>query len=82
MSPKLVVVLGATGKQGGSVVDALLKSSESYSVRAVTRNPNTDKGRALAARGVEVVAADLDDYNSLLKAFEVRIIYFPRLLND
>lgn len=79
MSPKLIVVFGATGKQGGSVVDALLKSAESYSVRAVTRNPNTDKARALAARGVEVVTGDLDHYNSLLKAFEVSINSYLRM---
>lgn len=77
MSPKLVVVIGATGKQGGSVVDALLKNPESYSVRAVTRNPNSDKSCALAARGAEVVAGNLDDYNSLLKAFQVSGIQIP-----
>ena len=79
MSPKLIVVFGATGKQGGSVVDALLKSAESYSVRAVTRNPNADKAHALVARGVEVVTGDLDDYNSLLKAFKVSINSYLRM---
>lgn len=73
MSSKLVVVTGATGKQGGSVVDALLKNP-AYSVRAVTRNPNSDASRALAARGVEVVAGELDNYDSLLKAFQVSML--------
>ena len=74
MSPKLVVILGATGKQGGSVVDALLKNPESYTVRAVTRNLNSDRARSLVSRGAEVVAGDLDNHNSLLKAFHVSMI--------
>lgn len=74
MSLKLVVIVGATGKQGGSVVDALLKSPESYTVRAVTRNISSSKAQSLVARGVEVVTGDLDNHNSLLKAFHVSII--------
>ncbi len=76
-SPRLVVVFGATGRQGGSVVSSLLavnKNSNTgklYTIRAVTRNPSSEKGKALTAQGVEVVAGDMDDYNSVLKAFEV-----------
>ncbi|KAF9027954.1 NAD(P)-binding protein [Hymenopellis radicata] len=75
-SPRLVVVFGATGKQGGSVVSSLLAANEKsktgklYNIRAVTRNPSSDKGKTLAAQGVQVVAGDLDDYNTVLKAFE------------
>lgn len=74
MSPKLVVVIGATGQQGGSVVNALLNRPESYTVRAVTRNINSDKARSLASRGAEIVTGDLDNYDSILKAFHVSIV--------
>ncbi|KAF9019639.1 putative NmrA-like family domain-containing protein 1 [Hymenopellis radicata] len=70
MSPKLVVVFGATGLQGGGVVTKLLETPSSYTLRAVTRNPDGKEGKALAARGVEVVGADLTDYDSVLKAIE------------
>ncbi|SJL16038.1 related to nitrogen metabolic regulation protein nmr [Armillaria ostoyae] len=69
MSRKLIVVFGATGNQGGSVVASLLKN-KAYAVRAVTRNPDSDKAKALAARGAQVVAADINDYKSLVKALE------------
>jgi NAD(P)-dependent dehydrogenase (short-subunit alcohol dehydrogenase family) len=58
-----ITVIGATGQQGGAVVDALLEHR--VPLRAVTRNPNGDKARALAARGVEVVRADLEDVDSV-----------------
>ncbi|KAL1663584.1 hypothetical protein GGF50DRAFT_56590 [Schizophyllum commune] len=65
---KLIVVLGATGLQGASVVDTFLEIP-GWKVRGVTRNPDGAKGRALAARGVEVVKADLNDAASLTAAF-------------
>ena len=72
MSP-IITVIGATGVQGGSVVDAVLKSGL-YQVRAITRNINSDKAKALAARdGVEVTTADLNDEESLIKAFDVSV---------
>ncbi|KAK0497604.1 putative hscarg dehydrogenase [Armillaria luteobubalina] len=69
MSPKIIVVFGATGQQGGSVVASFLKNKD-YIVRAVTRNPEGDKAKALSANGAQVVAADLNDYPSLVKAFQ------------
>ncbi|KAG7439852.1 NmrA-like family protein-like protein [Guyanagaster necrorhizus] len=69
MSRKLLVVFGATGQQGGSVVAKFLKD-KSYIVRAVTGNPDSDKAKALAASGAQVVIADLNDYRNVLKAFE------------
>ncbi|KAE9363124.1 NAD(P)-binding protein [Stipitochalara longipes BDJ] len=65
----IITIIGATGVQGGSVVDAALKSSI-YKVRAITRNINSDKAKALAARGVELATADLNDEQSLIKAFD------------
>ena len=68
---KLIAVLGATGAQGGGVARAIIADPDSeFAVRAVTRNPESDNARALAARGAEIVAADLDDEVSLAAAFE------------
>ena len=70
MAKKLIAVVGSTGAQGGGLVRAILadKSGE-FAVRAITRKPDSDKGRELAKLGAEVVAADLDDQASLEKAF-------------
>lgn len=65
---KTIVVLGATGNQGGSVVNTLLRDSK-WNIRGVTRNINSEKAKKLASRGVEVVAADLNDRESLDAAF-------------
>ncbi|KAJ5763046.1 NmrA-like family protein [Penicillium manginii] len=66
---KLIVILGATGNQGGSVAEVFLQEPQ-WRVRAVTRNPASKKAHALAARGAEVVQADLDLPSTLLSAFE------------
>jgi uncharacterized protein YbjT (DUF2867 family) len=61
---RTILVTGATGAQGGSVVRHLLKRDR-YAVRALTRTPGSERARALAKQGVEVVAGDLDDADSL-----------------
>lgn len=67
---KIIAVIGATGAQGGGLARAILADKGSSLVpRAITRNVGSDKAKALAADGVEVVAADLDDPASLEKAF-------------
>ena len=67
---KIIAVLGATGAQGGGLARAILNDpSKTFSLRAVTRKPDSDKAKALKAAGAEVVAADLDDVESLTKAF-------------
>ncbi|KAL2817617.1 hypothetical protein BJX63DRAFT_385531 [Aspergillus granulosus] len=68
-TPKLIVVLGATGTQGGSVVNTFL-SDNSWRIRGLTRNTSSSKAQALKERGVEVVEADLDDPASLEAAFQ------------
>jgi uncharacterized protein YbjT (DUF2867 family) len=65
---KTIVVCGATGQLGGSVARRMLK--EGWNVRAVTRNVNGDAAKALASQGAQLVTADYDDENSILKAFE------------
>jgi len=67
---KIIAVVGATGAQGGSVVEAILADPNGgFAARAITRDPAKDKAKALAAKGAEVVQADLDDVESLKKAF-------------
>jgi uncharacterized protein YbjT (DUF2867 family) len=58
-----ILVTGATGKQGGAVVAALLQAGRS--VRAMTRDPQSNAAQALAAQGVEVVKGDFNDTASL-----------------
>ncbi|MBP6827380.1 MAG: NmrA/HSCARG family protein [Saprospiraceae bacterium] len=63
---KIIAVFGATGAQGGGLVRAILSDPNSeFAVRAVTRDTHSDKARALAALGAEVVAGDVDDMESL-----------------
>ncbi len=67
---KIIAVVGATGTQGGGLCRAILADPNGgFAVRAITRDPNKDKAKALAAKGAEVVKADLDDAASLTKAF-------------
>jgi uncharacterized protein YbjT (DUF2867 family) len=67
---KIIAVVGATGAQGGGLVRAILEDpAGGFVVRAITRKPESDKARALAALGAEVVAADLDDAASIERAF-------------
>ena len=67
---KIIAVVGATGAQGGGLVRAILADRNgSFAVRALTRQADSEKGRALAAAGAEVVSADLDDQASLERAF-------------
>ncbi|MEV7211937.1 NmrA/HSCARG family protein [Kitasatospora cineracea] len=61
-----IAVFGATGQQGGAVVDALL--DHEARVRALVRNPHSDRARALAARGVELATVRADDPASLTAA--------------
>lgn len=67
---KIITVVGATGQQGGGLCRAILDNSEGeYACRAITRDPQKDSAKKLAARGAEVVRADLDDLGSLNQAF-------------
>jgi uncharacterized protein YbjT (DUF2867 family) len=70
-STKLIVVFGATGAQGGGLVNAILNDADKeFSVRAVTRDANSDKAKELAKLGAEVVTANIDDEASVKKALE------------
>lgn len=67
---KVIAVVGATGSQGGGLVRAILENAAGgFACRAITRDTRKEKAQALAAKGAEVVKADLDDLVSLEKAF-------------
>ncbi|HEY2384466.1 MAG TPA: NmrA/HSCARG family protein [Terriglobia bacterium] len=67
---KIIAVIGSTGSQGGGLARAILSDPNGgFAVRAITRDPGKDKGKALADKGAEVVSANLDDVESLKKAF-------------
>jgi uncharacterized protein YbjT (DUF2867 family) len=67
---KIIAVVGATGAQGGGVVRAILNDPKGgFAARALTRDPQSAKARALAALGAEVVQANVDDVESLKRAF-------------
>ncbi|HOJ03089.1 MAG TPA: NmrA/HSCARG family protein [Bacteroidota bacterium] len=67
----IIAVTGATGAQGGGLVRAILNDTDnSFTARAITRNAASEKAQALKALGAEVVEADLDDVDSLKRAFD------------
>jgi uncharacterized protein YbjT (DUF2867 family) len=67
---KIIAVIGATGAQGGGLCRAILKDvGGSYRVRALTRNAGSEKAKELKKLGAEVVEVDIDDVESLKKAF-------------
>ena len=70
---KLITIFGATGVQGGSVVKAILNDPrlfKEYRIRGVTRDPQKPAAQSLSTKGVEVVSANLDDYDSVKQAVQ------------
>jgi uncharacterized protein YbjT (DUF2867 family) len=63
-----VAVLGATGNQGGSVIEQLLTLGK-FRIRAITRSAQGAAAKALQAKGVEVVEGNTADKKSLASAF-------------
>ncbi len=68
-SSRKILVIGATGAQGGSVARHLLDRGR-FAVRAFTRKPDSPAAQALRARGAEVVQGDLDDRGSIRAALD------------
>ena len=73
MEPKLFVIIGITGNQGGSVArtfldDPNLKSR--WRLRGISRDPSSLQSQEWASKGVEMVAANLHDLSSLVRAFQ------------
>ncbi|HKI78727.1 MAG TPA: NmrA/HSCARG family protein [Ignavibacteriaceae bacterium] len=70
LGKKIIAILGATGAQGGGLANAILNdSNREFSVRAITRNANSDKAKELSKKGAEVVEADVANKDDLEKAF-------------
>lgn len=71
-SPKPVLVLGATGKQGKGVVNALLasKARDAFTILALTRSPESASAKALAAKSptIKLIKGNVDDVPSVFKA--------------
>ena len=68
---KIIAVVGATGAQGGGLVRAIQADANgAYRARAITRDVQSEKARALAGLGAEVVSADVDNQESLKRAFD------------
>ncbi len=65
---RLILVTGATGKQGGAALRHL--RVRGFPVRAITRDPGKPQARALTGQGIEVVRGDLDDMDSLRRAMD------------
>lgn len=63
---QLILIAGATGTQGGAVIDALL--ARNIAVRAIVRDKNSEAAQALDSRNVELAEATFDDLNSLTRA--------------
>ena len=73
---KIIAVVGATGAQGGGLVRAILSDeSGGFTARSLTRDVNSDKAKELVKLGAEVVAADVDDGESLKRAFCVTFFW-------
>ena len=71
MSKKIITIFGATGAQGGGLVRAICADPNSeFTARAVSRDVNSEKAKALAAAGAEVVYGDLGNAESVHKALE------------
>jgi nucleoside-diphosphate-sugar epimerase len=89
--PKVVLITGATGKQGGAVIDALRASAEgsNFDILAVTRNAESASAKSLQAKGCKIVQGDLHDVPGLFESakkitsdpiwgvFSVQVCYIP-----
>ncbi|RYP58788.1 hypothetical protein DL769_008805 [Monosporascus sp. CRB-8-3] len=64
---KAILITGATGKQGGATIDALLDAgaTSAYDLLAVTRSPESPSAKKLESRGVKIVKGDLNDISGL-----------------
>jgi uncharacterized protein YbjT (DUF2867 family) len=61
-SKKILVVFGATGNQGGSVINSVLSdpiSAEKFQVIGITRDPSKPSAVALAKKSVKLVKVEL-----------------------
>jgi uncharacterized protein YbjT (DUF2867 family) len=79
---KSIVIFGATGAQGGSVLNHLLKSDRPYRITAVTRDPSKASSKAIAAKGVNVIKAELGDNDQVVEALKQGDLAFVSLVGS
>lgn len=62
MTARAILVTGATGKQGGSFIDALLKANAPYEILAVTRDAQSASSKKLLGKSptIKIVTGNLD----------------------
>ncbi|KAH7413108.1 hypothetical protein BKA64DRAFT_771082 [Cadophora sp. MPI-SDFR-AT-0126] len=72
---KLIVIVGITGNQGGSVASAFLRDP-SWKIRGISRDPSKASSQSLVSQGIEIVPGDVDDIDSLKAAFKGANIIF------
>jgi uncharacterized protein YbjT (DUF2867 family) len=67
---KVILVTGATGKQGGSCIESLLAApnASDYTILAVTRSPESASAKKLSEKGVKVVQGDLNDVPAIFES--------------
>ncbi len=65
---KTILVCGATGAQGGAVVNALLE--DGFNVRGLTRNPQSPAAKLLTSKGVEIFTGNFNNEKAIMKAAE------------
>ncbi len=71
MTKRVLLITRATGNQGGAAIRALLNHGpEDWEVRALVRNPSSDRAKALQAKGVRLVQGDLNDDRSVAEAVQ------------
>ncbi|KAI0145171.1 NmrA-like family-domain-containing protein [Xylariaceae sp. FL1272] len=76
---KLLTVFGATGQQGGAIIDYVLATpslSSTFFLRGITRDASKKSAIALKDRGVEVIEADLNDTSTLTRAVDGSQVVF------
>ncbi|KAF2086486.1 NAD(P)-binding protein [Saccharata proteae CBS 121410] len=77
MAEKLIVIVGMTGNQGGSVVDVYINQS-GRKIRGISRDPTKESSRGWSDRGVEMMAADVDDVAGLKEVFKGAQVIFGK----
>lgn len=72
---KSILVTGATGKQGGAVIDALLEANSGFEILAVTRDASSAAAKIIAAKStsVKLVQGNLDDLETLFQDAESQV---------
>lgn len=90
--PRPILVTGATGNQGGAVVQALLASPRrsDFTIYALTRSIDSPSAKRLAAKGdnIKLVQGDLDHVEEIFKAapepywgvFSMQVSLHPKFL--